>query len=346
MDKKILERVQDLHRRAFTIDAHFDLTYEVAYRRERGQKQVIEKDYLPQVKKGGVDLLVSAIFVHNFFLPEMGLRRALDQISFLHEEIDESSGLFRLCRTMGEARAAKAAGETALFLSLEGAEPLQNDLGLLRIFYELGVRGLGLVWSRRNYVADGAFFTEKRQGQRGGLTAFGIELIEKAEKLGMLIDVSHLNDEGFGDVVDTVSKPIIASHSNCRSLASNKRNLTDEQIRAIGRNGGVIGMNSINVFVRDGGKDATIADFIDHVDHIAAIAGVEHVGLGFDLCDSFPDHLTMGRALDTSDVVKSHAGLGEFTAELVVRGYSDEQILAILGGNFMRVFDEVLGPEV
>ena len=206
-------------------------------------------------------------------------------------------------------------------------------------------RALGLVWSRRNYVGDGSVFIEKQQGRRGGLTSFGLELIEKAEKLGMFIDVSHLNDEGFWDVIDTVSRPIIASHSNCRSLAPSMRNLTDDQIQAVAGKGGVIGMNSINRFVRDGGNDATIGDLIDHVDHIADVGGVEHVGLGIDLCDSFPDHLTMGRALNTADVVKTHAGLGEFTAELVVRGYSDEQILMILGDNFMRVFDEILGSE-
>ncbi|MFW2366192.1 MAG: dipeptidase [Desulforhopalus sp.] len=338
----MIEHVEDLHRRAFTIDAHFDLTYDVANRRERGQTRVIENEYLPQFVKGGIDLLVSAIFVHDYFLPEMGLRRALDQISFLHEEMDESPGLFRLCRTTAEARAAKAAGERALFLSLEGADPLQNDLGLLRIFYELGVRGLGLVWSRRNYAGDGAFFTDKRQGRRGGLTPFGIELIEKAENLGMFIDVSHLNDEGFWDVIESVSKPIIASHSNCRSLAPSKRNLTDEQIRAVASNGGVIGMNSINVFIRESENEVSMAHFVDHIDHIAAVAGIEHVGLGFDLCDSFPDYLTKGRALETCDVIKTHAGLGEFTAELVVRGYSDEQILGILGGNFTRVFDQIL----
>lgn len=343
MDKKLLEQVTDLHRRAFTVDGHFDLTYEVTNRRERGQTQVIEKEYLSQFKQGDINLLVSAIFIHDFFLPEMGLRRALDQINCLHEEIDESPGLFRLCRTTGEAVNAKNGGETALFLSLEGAEPLQNDLGLLRIFYELGVRGLGLVWSRRNYVGDGVFFADKRKGQQGGLTAFGIELIEKAEKLGMFIDVSHLNDTGFWDVIEVAKKPIIASHSNCRSLAPSKRNLTDEQITAISRTGGVIGMNSINVFIRENGEEATIANFIDHVDHIATVGGVEHVGLGFDLCDSFPDYLTVGRTLETSDVVKTHAGLGEFTAELVVRGYSDEQILGILGGNFMRVFRQILG---
>ena len=343
MDKKLLEQVADIHSRAFTVDAHFDLTFEVANRRERGLHKVVETSYLQQFRTGGFDLIVSALFIHDYFLPEMGLRRALDQISHLLEEIDESPGRFRLCRTVAEASRARAAGETAIFLSLEGAEPLQNDIQLLRIFYELGVRGLGLVWSRRNYVSDGAFFKSSREGRKGGLTPFGIDLIEKAEDLGMFIDVSHINDEGFWDVMDVVSKPLIASHSNCRALAGTMRNLDDEQIEAVARNGGVIGMNSVNLFIREDEPEVTIFHFIDHVDHIVKIGGIQHVGIGFDLCDSFIDFLQVGRAIDTHDVIKTHAGLGEFTAGLITRGYSDEDIIAILGGNFLRVFGDILG---
>ncbi len=342
MDTKMLDEVANLHRRAFTVDAHFDLTYEVANRRERGQKKIVETSYLQEFRAGGLDLIVSALFIHNFFLPEMGLRRALDQISCLHEEIEESPGQFRLCRTTAEAHAARAAGEVGLFLSLEGAEPLQNDLQLLRIFYELGVRGLGLVWSRRNYVGDGAFFRKTREGRKGGLTSFGVELIEKAEALGMFIDVSHINDEGFWDVMELATRPLIASHSNCRTLAGTMRNLSDEQIEAIAQNGGVIGMNSVNQFIREKETHVTIDHFIDHVDHIVKIGGIDHVGIGFDLCDSFKDFLQVEKSLDSHDVIKTHAGLGEFTAGLITRGYRDEEIIAILGGNFMRVFAEIL----
>ena len=342
MDKKYLEHVADLHRRAFTVDAHFDLTYDVANRRERGETQVVEGRYLPHFKGGDFNLIVSAIFINDFFLPEMGLRKALDQISCLHDEIAESPGKFRICHTAAEAYAARAAGELAVFLSLEGADPIQNDLGLLRIFYELGVRGLGLTWSRRNYAADGAFFSDKREGRKGGLTPFGVELVEKAEQLGMFIDVSHLNDEGFWDVIDVVTTPIIASHSNCRSLAGALRNLTDEQIKAVAKTGGVIGMNALNVFVRENEPVVTVSQLVDHVDHIATIAGIDHVGIGFDLCDSHADFLQMVPDLESCDIIDTHAGLGEFTQELIIHGYNDDAILQVLGGNFMRVFAEIL----
>lgn len=343
MDKNLQDHIADIHQNAFTIDAHFDLTFDMANRRERGEKKVIENNYLPHFKRGKFDLIVSAIFIHDIFLPEMGLRRALDQISYLHDEISESPGLFRICRTMAESRQAKRAGETALFLSLEGADPLQNDLGLLRIFYELGVRGLGLVWSRRNYIADGAFFNPQKEGRKGGLTPFGVELIAKAEELGMFIDVSHINDEGFWDVIDIATQPIIASHSNCRSLANTMRNLTDEQIMAIGQNGGVIGMNSVNLFTKTDKKEVGVADLVDHVDHIVDLVGINHVGLGFDICNSFKNYLQMKEAIPAQDIIKDHSEIDYFTGELITRGYKDEEILAVLGGNFSRVYTEIIG---
>jgi len=343
MQTELNQQVKNIHQKAFTVDAHFDLTYDLANRRERGETKVIENNYLPDIKAGGFDAIVSAVFIHDLFLPEMGLRRALDQISFLYQEIDETPGQFRLCRSIAEARTAKKEGELALFLSLEGADPLQNDINLLKIFYELGLRGLGLVWSRRNYAADGAFFEKTREGRKGGLTPFGIELIEQAEHLGIFLDVSHLNDQGFWDVMDVATKPLVASHSNCRSLSKSMRNLTDEQIKAVAAKGGVIGMNSVNLFNKQNKANVTASDMVDHVDHIVKISGIEHVGIGFDICNSFQDYLTMEESFPAYDVIKSHAHLHEFTAALIERGYSEEEILAVLGGNLLRVYEAVIG---
>ncbi len=337
------KHIDSLHEQAFIIDAHFDLTMDVAFRRERDETRVVESRYLDGFNRGGVDLIMSAMFVPDYFLPEMGLRRALDQIAFLHDEIEETPGLFRLCRTIDEARLAKAKDEVAICLSLEGAEPLQNDLGLLRIFYELGVRGLGLVWSRRNYAADGAFFGSAKEGQKGGLTPFGVKLIEKAEELGMIIDLSHINDEGFSDVLDIASKPVIASHSNCRALADTMRNLTDKQIERIAANGGVIGVNSVNMFTNPDKEKATASDLVDHVDHVVKIAGIDHIGIGFDICHNFPNYLQIKEPLPAYDIIESHDHLPDFTAALIDRGYSDDDILKVLGHNFLRVYEETIG---
>lgn len=338
---ELLERVNAIHDEAFIIDGHFDLTSDLLNRRERGETKVIQTCFLDNLKKGDFDAIVSAIFIEDYYLPEMALKRALAQISSLHEEIKETPGLFRICRSVKDVDEAKKAGELGIFLSLEGAEPLQNDLQLLQIFYELGVRGLGLVWSRRNYVADGCSFTDDKPS--GGLTAFGVEVVERAEELGIVIDVSHLADTGFSDLLEVSKKPFVASHSNCRSLAPHKRNLTDNQIKALADRGGVIGMNCIVNFISDKKEDVTVEKLVDHVDHIVNLAGSEQVALGFDLCDSFQDYCQVGDTTRTSDLLPDHSYLPLFTESLIRRGYSDKDIHAFLGGNLRRVYAEVCG---
>ncbi len=338
----MLDTINSLHEKAFIIDGHFDLTSDLLNRRERGERNVVRDHYLDNFRKGDLDAIVSAIFIEDYYLPEMGLSRALGQISSLHDEMRETPGLFRICRTMNEAIEAKKADELAIFLSLEGAEPLQNDLQLLTIFYELGVRALGLVWSRRNYVADGCSFFDNTH-QAAGLTAFGVEVVERAEELGIVIDVSHLADTGFADLLHVVKKPFIASHSNCRSLASHKRNLTDEQIKALADRGGVVGMNCIVNFISDAEEEPTVEDLVNHVDHIVNLAGCEHVALGFDLCDGFEDYCQTGDSSKTSDLLPDHSHLPYFTEALIKRGYSERHILGFLGGNLQRVYKEICG---
>ncbi|WCK52613.1 dipeptidase [Aneurinibacillus sp. Ricciae_BoGa-3] len=331
---------------AHVIDGHFDLLMDVTIQRDRGKKKVIETDYLPNFKEGGIDSIVSAIFVDDSFLPEMGLRKALQQISALHAEADESSEKIKVCKNIEDLNKAKKEDKIGFVLSLEGAEPLYNDLSLLRSFYELGVRLIGLVWSRRNWVGDGSHFSAVREGRKGGITDFGVQLIEEAEKLGMVIDVSHINDEGFTDVMEFAKNPVIASHSNCRTLANTMRNLTDDQIKAIASTGGMIGMNAVNFFVSEHDKDSDIEHLIDHMDHISKLVGVQHVGLGFDFMDPFMKYVSPESSLATMqrkpfDVIKGHTSVPEITHSLMKRGYKDGDIELILGQNFMRVLREV-----
>ncbi|WP_306298993.1 dipeptidase [Bacillus sp. OV166] len=190
-------------------------------------------------------MIIAAIFIDSGFLPEMGLRKALNQVSALYEEVQESPDKLMICKNRDDMILAQQSGKIGFLLSLEGAEPIGTDLSLLRVFYELGVRNLGLVWSRSNAVGYGSHFSPIDQGTKGGITHFGVKVIEEAEKLGMMIDVSHLNDEGFWDVIEMSKKPIIASHSNSRVLSNTMRNLTDEQMKAIASKGGVIGVNAV-----------------------------------------------------------------------------------------------------
>lgn len=332
----------DFLQNTLVIDGHFDLLMDVQIQRERGRTKVIETDYYPRFVEGGVDVIVAALFIDSGFLPEMGLRKALSQISALYEEVKESPDKLMICFNGEDMNIAKQNNKIGFLLSIEGAEPIGIDLSLLRVFYELGVRNLGLVWSRRNAVGDGSFFQPTKEGKKGGISSFGVKVIAEAERLGMTIDVSHLNDEGFWDVIDIATKPVIASHSNARALCSTMRNLTDEQIKAIASTNGVIGINVASMLVGDDDESSTLEQLMNHIDHLVKLAGIEHVGLGLDLCEDFmkyvsPDDLAnMPRR--PFDVVSGHQSIPLLVEGLMKRGYSEAELKALMGKNFQRIF--------
>ena len=346
MKENMEEHVKRIHNNSLIVDAHFDLLMDVTPQREAGRRRVIEADYLPGFAEGGVNIVVCSIFIDSAFLPEMALRKAMNQISSLYAEIDESPDKLMICRNYDDITRAQEQGKIGIMLSFEGVEPLYNDLSLLRVFYELGVRVVGLVWSRRNFAGDGCHFSSVREGKKGGITNFGIQLIEESERLGMFIDVSHLNDEGFWDVMEVAKKPVIASHSNCRSIVNSMRNLTDEQIKAIAQKGGVIGMNACNIFTADRDEDGDVEHLINHVDHIVKLVGPMHVGLGLDLCDDFMKYVSDEKIgavpRKAFDVLKGHKSIQQFTKGLIGRGYKDAEIEMILGTNFLKIYKEVL----
>ena len=185
---------------AIVVDAHSDILSDLLGRRAAGQTGILNGTWIPAMDAGGIDVRVLAIYSGVAYLPELALRRALDQVAALHAELDETPRA-ALCTTPADVLAATGAGKKAFILGMEGVEPLGSDLGLFRIFHQLGVRVLGITHALRNYAADGAFFEPKRTGVVGGLSDFGVELVEAAQAMGMLLDVSHLNDPGFWDVV-------------------------------------------------------------------------------------------------------------------------------------------------
>ena len=324
------------------LDAHFDLLLNVREARALGETHVLERKFLPGFRASGIQVQICSLFIRDFYYPEMATRNALDQISSLYEELDECGQHFTLCTNTGQIEQAVSEGKVALLLSLEGAEPLGKDLALLRIFYELGVRLLGIVWSRRNYAGDGAFFAPRREGQKGGLTDFGVALVERAQKLGMVLDASHLNDEGFADLVHFSEGPFIASHSNCRALAPSMRNLTDEQIRIIANRGGVIGLNGFGGFVgATTTEHPTLSDLIRHTHHITQLVGADHVGLGLDLCDALGLILPEDDP-DQRDVIQSMEEIADLI-QLIRRDFEPVAAEKILGKNFYRVLKTVLG---
>lgn len=328
------------------VDAHFDLLADVLYLRRQGQKRVIADKFLPGLKAGNVNVVVAALFIETLFVPQQATELALEQIDGLHQEMAETPGLFCLCTNYAEIEAAISRGEIAFLLSLEGAEPIGTNLALLHTFHRLGVRFLGSAWGRRNAACEGSTLVGEPNASAGGLSNFGKELVQEAERLGMLLDLSHLNDLGVQDMASITHSVLFASHSNTRLLNPMERNLSDEIIRLIASRGGVIGINALNTICAAEEKDATAEMLVLHMEHIRDVAGVQQVGLGLDFfggLNLFAPVLSpqkMKRPI--RDVINGHTALPKLVTVMVQRGWPVEDIRAVLGGNFLQMYRENL----
>ncbi|RLL85436.1 membrane dipeptidase [Petrotoga sp. HKA.pet.4.5] len=341
------EQAHKILEESLVIDAHFDLLMDVANQRKYGIHKVIENDHLDNFRKGGLNAVVSSLFIESFLTPEISLREALDQISSFYQELEESSDYLMLCKSYEDIIKAKESNKIGIFLSFEGVEPLYNDLDLLDIFYRLGVRFVGLTWSRRNYAGDGSkFLPPDPKKNSNGLSDFGIDLVKKAQSLGMVIDVSHLNDKGFWQVIELSKGPIIASHSDCRKIVNLERNLSDSQIKAIADTDGVIGINAYNKIVSNDPEKANVDDLVKHIDHIVNLVGIEYVGLGFDFCEHLkkfnPQFVNELNPSPSFQVLDNHSNIVLLVEKLLQSGYGEQDIKKILGENFSRVYKKVL----
>ena len=337
------ETAFSLHQNNVVVDTHLDLAGEIYNRYMAGEKEVIKNRYLENFKKAGVNVVVSSLYLDDIFLPEIALRAALSQIRVIMEDVETCNGEVILIKTKNQLHQVINENKIGIILSFEGLEPIGNDIGLLKIFYELGVRGAGLVWSRRNFVADGCSFNPVDEGQKGGLTNFGVQVVRKLEAMNMLIDVSHLNDEGFWDVVKFTEKPFIASHSNARNIHGKMRNLSDEQIKAIANRNGVIGVNAHKFIAGVNEGENGIKKLVDHIEYMVKMVGSSHVGYGFDLCKGYYDsELKYKFESYNSDILNSHVDALLLTEELLKRGMSVEDAKLVIGGNFLRIFNDIL----
>src|SRR5437773_872608 len=241
-EKSIEERIDRLHAGGI-VDFHFDLLIDLYEKRDR--PGVLVSHFLPEFEAGGIDVLGVAIYIEDRYLPEMGLRVALDQVARLYAEVEQTER-FAICKTFADIEQARAENRFALDITMEGVEPSGEDLNLLRALYELGVRSVGLTHARRNAAGSGGIF--KASGSpRDCLTNFGRDLVRERERLGIVIDLAHINPKGFEYIVDLTSKPLVVSHTNVRKFYDIERNISDEQIKIIGQRGGVIGVNAILV---------------------------------------------------------------------------------------------------
>jgi membrane dipeptidase len=338
------EHIARLHRHG-VIDMHFDLPMDLYDKRDR--QNVLATDFLADLEAGDIAVATAAIYLADQYLPEMGLRVALDQVARLYVEVGESDR-FAICRSYREILAAREAKKIALLLMMEGVEPLGADLDLLRVFYELGLRSLCLTHVRRNAAGDGGLFAANGS-PRDGLTAFGRDVIRECEKLGIIIDLAHISPAGFDDIIEMTTRPVIISHTNSRKYYDIERNATDEQIRAIGARAGVIGINA--VLVSPHKEEATLDRYIDHIEHVRDLIGIEGVAIGFDFFEfiyrqwseaeqiAFQDKFTHAHFVPD---LQKHSDSRNLTRRLIERGFSDEEIERILFRNWMRIFEQWL----
>lgn len=367
------ERARALAQEALVADTHIDAPFRIS---EEGWRDLArptpdrEFDW-PRAREGGLDLAFMSIYIPSEMEAAGEDSRPLAHALIDHVEamVGRAPDRFALVHSTADAEAARRAGKVGLALGMENGAPIAGDLGRLREFHARGIRYVTLAHALSNHIADASF-----DGTRmwEGLSPFGRELVAEMNRLGVMVDISHLSDATVRDVLETTRAPVIASHSSARHFTPGfERNLDDELAKALAKNGGVVQVNFGSSFLtaeanrwlvamrearaawrKDAGDAnaaaaqaweaayreahpflfADVATVADHIDHFAKLIGADHVGLGSDF-DGVGDSLPAG--------LKSVADYPNLVAELLRRGYAEEDIRKILGGNLMRVWREV-----
>ena len=346
LSKEQTERARRVHESSIVVDTHNDTVLHLIKtppfitsefnalppRRTLGERSEHGQIDIPRIKEGGVNCLLFAMYVSPQYTAR--LRRLVQMMDVFQSELERYPDQISLVTSYREILKAVKDGKIAAMITIEGGESLEGSVEALRTMYRLGARSLTLTHFPRNELGDGS-------GADSGshLTEFGREVVQEMNRLGMIVDVSHLNQTGFWDVLGLTKDPVLATHSNCKALCSHHRNLTDDQIKALAENGGVMNLSFCAGFIKDGigfgdpeaVKKVTVHDWLDHLDHAVELVGTSHVGIGSDLDGGcgFPD---------LHDVT----AFPHLTEGMVTRGYSDSDIKKVLGANNLRVFKKVL----
>ncbi len=352
----------------FVLDSHCDTPSQIHRLRDLNLDNEMAHVDFPKLFRGKVDGAFFALYVPTKYTGEDSTRFALELLDGVNKSLDSNVDKAILVRSPEEARKCQSDGKFAVFLALENGSALNSSFTELENFYNKGVRYITLCHSEHNDICDSCAPSE---GKWMGLSPFGKDLIERMNKIGMIIDVSHISDDSFFDVIKYSKSPIVASHSCCRALANHKRNMTDEMIIALAKNGGVIQINFYPFFLDDDFKISSELDLlcdkiegefianpadktkqnawlniqkklhdlarpsytkiVDHVDHVVNLVGVDYVGLGSDF-----DGISI-----TPQGLDDISEFGKVLEEMRKRGYLEEDIEKIAGGNFFRVFSNV-----
>ncbi|MCZ6559903.1 MAG: dipeptidase [Gammaproteobacteria bacterium] len=361
-----------IHEEALVIDTHSDFLY----RADLDGSALTDEPPLAQttmgkLEQGGVDAQFFSVWIPPEFRDYGYARKTLELIDDFYRQIGQTPERIEMATTVADIKRIAASGKVAALMGIEGGHSIENRLELLRNYYRLGVRYMTLTWSNNTDWADSSGDVVRS----GGLTDFGVSVVEEMNRIGMMIDISHVADTTFYDVMRATSAPVIASHSSVRAFSDHKRNMSDQMIVALAENGGVIQINFFPMFIDQEFYDAAIVAqyeakpefatlateylddpiglleqqwtlsqkimstlespplsvLVDHIDHVVKLVGPDHVGLGsdFDGVSALP-------------IGMEHQGkLPALTEALVEKGYSEEDIKKILGGNLLRVMAEV-----
>lgn len=372
-DERLWQRAQEIHRKAIVIDTHNDVTtpmtnddYDLT-----GTPPAPYRTSLERMRQGGMTAEFFSLYVKPFYVAKGGAaRRTLDMIDAVYRAQERHTNDLMMAFSAADIREAKRRGKIAALLGIEGGHAIENSLATLREFYRLGVRYMTLTWNNTNDWAD-AGRGEKRHN---GLTDFGKEVVREMNRLGMLVDVSHVSDKTMSDVLDISIAPIVATHSSARALANQPRNIPDDLLRRIAKNGGVVQVNFYKVFIDPKAADADaernknpkykalsdeiankykddperLAEEQDKLDAQFPLPPTP-ISILIDHIDHIVkvagiDHVGLGAdfdgAADMPEEAQDVSMLPNITYELLKRGYSEKDIRKILGENFLRVFAE------
>ncbi|HUU51548.1 MAG TPA: dipeptidase [Candidatus Heimdallarchaeota archaeon] len=376
-------KVSELHDKVLTVDTHADTPsrllsgdWDIGERHESTGRRASKID-LPRMAEGGLDAEFFAVFVGQGARTPEGYaaakERAYRVLDAIHKMCEDYPELVALATTPEDAYKIENEGKRAAFIGMENGYPIGRDLSLIEKYYNRGVRYITLCHSGDNDICDSS--TDQGGPEDNGLLEFGKEVVAECNRLGIMVDISHASEKSFFDIVETTKAPIIASHSSARALCDHPRNLTDEQLKALAENGGVIQICFVSSFVKEQppnperdaaiealrekygsrrdiqdeaarakameeyqevyekypGEKTTLQELVDHIDHVVELIGVDHVGIGTDFDGG-------GGVEGCNDVSE----MPNITEELLRRGYSEEEIQKIWGGNIMRVFSRVI----
>ena len=372
--------VDEIHSDAFTIDTHVDTPYYLLEEKfEIGEYHKYEpggsRVDFPRMKEGGLDAIFFAAFTSQRERTEENINiariKADELIDSIYTACEKYAELAEVALNVADGYRLEKEGKRAIYIGLENGFPIGTDLAEVERYYKKGVRYITLCHTSNNDICDSS--TDRIGPEFNGLSEFGVEVVKEMNRLGVLIDVSHISDSSFYDVIKLSKAPVFASHSCARSICDNPRNLSDEMLKALAKNGGVIQMCILDDYVKAPNKESvrykkemelyeryrnagkmteeeeqkiwdewkqlqidypkdkpTVAEAVDHIDHIVKTIGIDYVGIGTDFDGG-------GGLKDCKDVSQ----MKNITIELLKRGYTEEDIRKIWGGNFMRVFKQV-----